>query len=301
MALLCNVCFDKLGVGIIYRTACRHFLCPECAKSAFTENYVCPVCQCELQRNGVSELVLGCAPSPPLDTALQIALQEPIWSTTLRRAAEIHAVAAEASTILLTQALLHSGKAEKHVIELQMQLQDRDQTWAAHAQQLKAQVEEAESFRRRAETLAAEREVQLQELEQLLQEQLRRCQAWERAYTALRGQLKGRESSQLPPARPRGSFVVSGDDPTLETTYEHNLPKQGSSLVVSRKMITRTSEPPRRSTSELLDHWGDASYDSPPTATGQSRYSEADRIGGCARGQGHEQQRKVTASAFFEY
>ena len=90
MNLVCNVCYADLGAGIIYRTSCRHFLCPNCAKSSFTgvcscemlydsahleytliffslslsyffsiEHCECPVCQHKLSPGDVTELVAG--------------------------------------------------------------------------------------------------------------------------------------------------------------------------------------------------------------------------------------------------
>ena len=60
---------------------------------------------------------------------------------------------------------------------------------SAHAKDLSTQIEEKENVKHEAEMLAAAREVQLQELDQLLQEQTRRCLAWEKAYASLREQV----------------------------------------------------------------------------------------------------------------
>jgi len=289
MSLVCNVCYADLGIGIIYKTKCRHFLCPDCAKSSFTALCQCPVCQHQLVPGDVTELVAGCAPSPPLDAALQIALQDPTWPAILNRAHEIQHVAAEANTVLLTQALIYSGRASKRLLQLQSQFEDRDKTWAAHAHDLNSQIQHKESAKLTAEALASEREVQLQELDQLLQEQTRRCLAWEKAYASLRQQCNVRSSniaggagglSYISGAGSEGGiggtrYVQAASTSANSAEYKDD-DSQCSAMVVSRQ--SQQQQQQQQQQKRASSHWlhtqqppastvtasTNSSYDSPP-------------------------------------
>src|SRR5688572_29352282 len=76
--LACNLCFCKVD-GIAYRSVCKHFFCPACAKKSFQNDSFCPICKSNLTSGEVVEVNIGIPNMSLMDALFQNALQNTAW------------------------------------------------------------------------------------------------------------------------------------------------------------------------------------------------------------------------------
>jgi hypothetical protein len=128
--LVCNIC--QCGVdGIAFRTTCRHFYCPPCAKSTFGNSCKCAICCTRLTDTDVVETTIGIAISEESIAAslFQAVLQTTSFAQMNQRLQRISMGVNELHGFVLTQ-VQHSATQSLAVKE---RMED---TSEMHAQQM---------------------------------------------------------------------------------------------------------------------------------------------------------------------
>jgi hypothetical protein len=123
--ILCNIC--RSGVdGIAYKTFCKHFFCPGCAKSSFQGDCTCPVCKYSLKIGDVQEISIGIDTVDLLDTLYQVLFQNTNWESVIEQCNLVSHAAAEVTQFAnyqLHQELIFSNKdKETLVIDIKDQI-----------------------------------------------------------------------------------------------------------------------------------------------------------------------------------
>lgn len=78
--IMCNVCRFEVD-GVAFRTRCKHFYCPKCAKQTFQNSSQCAICRTNLSEECVKEITVGISVSDDAFTnsLFQNVLQDSSW------------------------------------------------------------------------------------------------------------------------------------------------------------------------------------------------------------------------------
>jgi hypothetical protein len=174
-----------------------------------------------LSPGGVMEVSVGIQQGPMLESLYQAALQQPQLDQVVQQLEMINKGVTDVTRFVLTQQAICVDNVEQHYKQ-------------QHSQQVAANLEMKYALGTMREQLGAT-EVRVREMEQQLQqrsrdmeqlteaykEKVRKCSAWEKAYTAVREQLASR------------------GPPTSEDTLNAPLPQESPRMHVSEQLRER--------------------------------------------------------------
>ena len=178
--LECNACSKQL-IGNCFMTACGHILCHDDGMSAFRNNhdFVCPVCDKTLTREGVTELnFLGDNPASTNDvkTILSFIVERP--GTVLGFLGQVLQFREQQRLLIISSRKRLKRNAEKD------------------ANDLKHKIMRTENYAQEMEGKLRRKDARIQELEKEFAETRRQRDALQKSYRALR------EERVVPPPNP---------------------------------------------------------------------------------------------------
>ncbi len=103
----CNHCACSVD-GIAYRTVCKHFFCPPCAKKSFQNDSYCPICRSCLNTGDVVEVNIGISNISLVDVLFQNALQNTSWDKIMENINKSSLAVTEVSQFMIEQLYFQS-------------------------------------------------------------------------------------------------------------------------------------------------------------------------------------------------
>ena len=180
----CNKCINGSLDGKCYRTKCNHILCESCACRAFDKGSACPVCNLKLFDGDVKELMIGITPLPLHDSMFQTAFQSTSWPTVLENSFQVVCGSMEVSLFVQHQLYQEVMRRCEENADLASHVD------TLHAEKNRLELQYRSEFTsmehkiRELEHSIQSREKELRDIKEAYVEKTRKCEAWEKVYTA---------------------------------------------------------------------------------------------------------------------
>ena len=223
--LACNHCAQAVD-GLAFVTCCNHLLCPTCANRFFAADNACPAPAClrRLQPGDVMEVAVGISSGPTLETLFQTALQSPDINGAAARLQEMVVGIGSVASFLLKQQALGAAQQEQFHKQSAAQQEQFNVEMQISVGALRDQLQAAELRAGQAETMLAKRGHELDQLGEALKDKVRKCAAWEKAYSTVRDQLASRAAPTSTDDTSLGGGHVGGQRPN-DHRMQHEQPQ----------------------------------------------------------------------------
>jgi len=189
--LRCNVC-SVIVDGVAFITSCHHLFCPSCAHSSFASSPSCPCCTSSLSLGEVMEVSVGIQQGPMLESLYQAALQQPQLDQVVQQLEMINKGVTDVTRFVLTQQAICVDSVEQHYKQQHSQQVAANLEMKSALGNMREQLGVTESRVREMEQQLQQRSRDMEQLTEAYNEKVRKCAAWEKAYTAVREQLASR-------------------------------------------------------------------------------------------------------------